>query len=566
MALQKMSVCEGPATGNVYPVLPYQFCAQSGTTKVLVNLVMPFGGRETGFYRYPKLGEQILVDDDEAASKSYYLIGYLPSETEGDNNFLTNKKDDKDFEEEKKNLQAEEGMILRYQQTGKTAPSEDDPSDRYSELGFYRKKTQWKTNNTNYKDGTTEVPRIDRLNIQSTGDISQSAKNFQEIKAKRLELLAGLESYDHAAYPGADYGYSVADIRDLYDEKVKALPFGDGPGDDGNLYAGDMHLRAKNRIILKAGDEIIIEVGRSSIVINDGGITLTTRKGRKKTINLWDTKLVMSPQQGITLFGQNLKMEAVNTLELKENYGGSIKSLGGVMRILGRDIKMATKPTIAYLSAHANVVNTFSQSVAAIDGVSGGGAVSSFLTSSFGMALSLILTLAGSSETGDTDPIDLAVTLYGVLLTVNYAVVNMVCDLTTPQGRDTANKAAMIVDFSLNLLFTAAIVLRPGGVIGFTHHSLLHLRGSAHIELASLTYKKDSTKGYDTNSPLAGYVTAIKDLVSSKVKDFLGDHEKVFTAVKIIGGVVGAGALAGLTVFGTTQRADKITREELQEL
>jgi hypothetical protein len=566
MALTKMTVCEASSPDSAK--FPYQFYAKKNSSDnqpTLVNLVMPIGGTENGFFRYPKKGETILVDNDGENTHIYYLIGYLPSDSDIENNFLTKKSAGTDYAADKAKLKNEEGMVLRYQQTGKKDLMDDAP-DRYSEIGFYRRTTQWKPKTDEkgkYAAYTNELPNIDQINIQSTGDIRQSAKNFQEIKAKRLELLAGLESYDHAAYPGADYEYSFADIRDKYDEKLAKLPFGDSPGDDSNLYAGDMHLRAKNRVFIKAGDEIIIEVGRSSIVINDEGIALTTRKGRKKTVNLWDTTLLLSPQKGINLFGQNLQMEAVNIFELKDNYGGSIKSTSGLLRINGRDIKLSTSPTLKYLSNYSNVVTSFSQSISAIDGIHGLGEGAAFLLSNYGLIVNLVAGIIGGAlnDTPDDDPIDLVLTLHGVLLSMNHLVVNLICDPKTPAERDVANRSAMIVDFTLNLAFTAAILTGPGFVSGFKHNAALHLRGSAHIALNSLSYMIISTEMDDVSSPVAGLVKTLKEWAVGKV----GALPK---AALVIAGVIGAGLGASLpgVYIGAIQETDKKTIAELQEL
>ena len=180
---------------------------------------MSVGGNETGLYRYPKEGESILVgddvdDDDDNKKKTtptYYLIGYIPSTTDGGNNFLTNKSGNPVYTIEKDALADEEALVLRYEQTGKQIPSADDGADRYSEIVFYRRETQWMSTDSNYKDVpyrpardkdetdsafseklsaagypkkenetdnahidrvmTPVFPHIDRVNIQSTGDM-----------------------------------------------------------------------------------------------------------------------------------------------------------------------------------------------------------------------------------------------------------------------------------------------------------------------------------------------------------------------------------------------------------
>jgi hypothetical protein len=740
-----MFVSDTQGNSRVAASFPYSFYAkkaENDPNTYVIQLVMPLGGKENGLFRYPKVGEKILIDDD--GGSNYYLLGYLPDEESVKDNFLTNANAGASttieaFGIEKAALKNEEGMILRYQQTGKDTPSTTDVTDRYSEIGFYRRKTQWQTQDRAYWDveGTKETdaaysarlvgaglakspgsesdaahiarvtgihdnwvsrgtesdavyseklagiaakssdetdaahikrvtgihdnwvereaeddaayskrlvdaglvkapssetdaahiarvtnihdnwlprgsesdevyskrlvtativklsdsetaaahiaranqiyinwiprieattyPRIDQINIHSTGDIHERAVNHHRIQAKRFEVLAGLGAYDHTAYPGADYEYTYDDIQNKYNEKQKELPFGDSPGDDSNLYTGDMHLRAKNRILIKAGDEVVIEVGRSSIVINDEGIALVARKGRKKTVNLWDTKVLLSPQNGINLFGQNLQMEAVNIVELKDNYGGSINSTSGILRIGGRDIKMKTHPTLKYLANHISVITNFSQSLSAMDGIHRQGEGAAFLLGNYGLIVNKVVGIVGGaiSNTKDSDPLDLTVILHGILLSMNNLVVNFICDPKTPEERDIANKTVMIIDFSLNILFTAAILAGPGFVSGFTHNSLLHLRGSSHIELNSLTCKKMIAEQEDAAVPLAGMLEFFKGSVTDIVKS----SSKLMVGAVIIGVLAGlsAAVLPGVYV-GAIKETDKKTMDELRSL
>ncbi|MDR0556805.1 MAG: hypothetical protein LBG43_02895 [Treponema sp.] len=94
MALQKMivsAVKAGESSGVAK--YPYQFYAKvsekADSETLVVNIVMPVGGKETGFYRFPRDGESVLVDS--ASDGQYYLLGYIPSDSEVRNNFLTNQ-------------------------------------------------------------------------------------------------------------------------------------------------------------------------------------------------------------------------------------------------------------------------------------------------------------------------------------------------------------------------------------------------------------------------------------------------------------------------------------------
>ena len=334
MALQRMTVVGSKGGGESLDAeYPYQFYAKNDTTDTktnVINLVMPIGGKENGFYRYPKVGENILVDAD--ADDKYYLMGYLPSAADVENNFLAN-------EAEKKALQDEEGMVLRYRQTGKAAPS-TDIIDRYSEIGFYRRPTQWKVSQTDksnyseFSEGNADIPKIDQLNIQSTGDIHTKAKNHHRMKAKRIEILSNVDESDFS--------------KDLF--KMNR-PFGDKGPDESRLLRGDIHIRAKNRIVLKAGTEIRLEVGRSTVLIDDNGVKISARKTHARIPNDGDATLSVLPLNGIQGAGQHINFVSQYHFSISEKMGSGLSGIAGIMRLGGKDIKLSTTPSSQYIAA-----------------------------------------------------------------------------------------------------------------------------------------------------------------------------------------------------------------------
>ncbi|MDR2783384.1 MAG: hypothetical protein LBB48_06025 [Treponema sp.] len=131
----------------------------------------------------------------------------------------------------------------------------------------YPKEIVDETDKEHIKWVTEFFPKIDQLNIQSTGDIHTTAQNHQRLKAKRIEILSDVDESNFS--------------EDLEGEN---RPFGDRDGDDSYLYAGDAHIRAKNRIVIKAWESIELQAGRSSIIINDEGITIASRKTQSNII------------------------------------------------------------------------------------------------------------------------------------------------------------------------------------------------------------------------------------------------------------------------------------------
>jgi hypothetical protein len=385
--------------------MPYQFYARIGSNEpIVVNIVMPVGGKETGFYRYPKAGEEILVDSVGSES---YLMGYIPSVTDAANSFLTNVKEDESteaFDGERAALENEEGMILRYQQTGKKAPSSEDVTDRYSEIGFYHRQTQWPSTDSQYKGvppkrnageldsvysarlvtagfpkntnesgkfdtsmrsdeliksgkpkesdaahiarvtAPTVFPAIDQINIQSTGDIHTTAQNYQKFKAKRFELLV--------------------------DAEEDVLPLGDNQGDDSVLHAGDAHIRAGNRVVIKAGDEIILQVGKTVLKISDGELNVISKLINSNVTNAYDATLSMSGEDGVSLAGLSVDISAINDFSIGDTLGGGIESELGIVSIGGREIKSEVYDSAQFKTLVIGALQQYGLSVkAGVEGI-----------------------------------------------------------------------------------------------------------------------------------------------------------------------------------------------------
>jgi hypothetical protein len=390
---------------------PYQFYAKTNTqdtVTVVVNILMPVGGKETGLYRFPRPGESVMVDVDGSTSPSYYLIGYLPDTQDRMNNFLTNtlpasvpaegeagynkeKKEQYDkqkgyFDAEAAALKAGEAMVLRYEQTGKTTP-QDGQDERYSEIGFYSRPTLWRSTNDAYKGvvpparkenetdadysarlvtagypkssgaetdfdhivrATAFFPKIDRLNIQSSGDMRAAAKNYQLLKAKRFELLVNCPDTIH-------------DDKELSKDE---LPLGDNPGDDAILHAGDAHIRARNRVVIKAGKEILLQVGKTAVSIKDDGLKVISKLVNSNLTNAYDATFNMSGKSGISMAGRNVKINADLSLGMRDTYGGSFSSNLGVVSIGGREIKAGVYDAVKYTLLVINAAAQYAQSIA----------------------------------------------------------------------------------------------------------------------------------------------------------------------------------------------------------
>jgi hypothetical protein len=533
------------------------------------------GGKETGFFRYPKAGEKVLVCDGEVAN-TYYLMGYLPSVTEADNNLLTNlgpqsdKSETTEFNNEKQALKDEEGMVLRYKQTGKkdSVIKESTPNqERYSEIGFYHKPTSWKPSSNDKGNYTVDsngksydYPRIDQINIQSTGDIHTTAKNHHRTKAKRFELFVDCDPPKTAE----DYESNQ--------------PFGDRNGDDSFLYAGDAHIRAKNRIVIKAGESIELQAGRSSIIIDDEGITIASRKTQSNIYNAWDTVIALTASRGIDMFGQHVGIRGGIDYKLSEGYGGSISSRLGVMRLAGVDIRAETMNSFNYLvrgelTGLDFLMNAGTMSAGAAGAGFGMGKHTKYLATS---PLTNFLASKGSSEAvGSADPSGTLFGLLDILFTLSM-VVEIALGMAIPKvhkrdkhGRDGLYTALALAEYGL--IIACFVELYIPFTTGFNFESSLHLTGRAEVLIDGRIKKDTVINTVEAKSPLAGvslksFTEAYKDGWMSFIKKTLKtlvDKKAMVVAIIAIGIVAAGGIGVGM---GLSMNQDKELEEELRSL
>jgi hypothetical protein len=570
---------------------PYVFYTKDTDTGAMIDviLVLPVGGAQSGFYRFPRVGEKVLVAI--GGNTGNYLLGYVPNESALQHSILPclpeevkmsdaaeaaktkqstggsltaaelKTLDDETirtavFVKEVNKLQTDQGMILRYQQTGKEMAQN---GEEYSEIGFYHGATQWKPSVAgdyvemakDNKGESTGIPKIDRVSIRSTGDIRSDAKNYYEIKAKRLEILAGLDSRDHTKTD---------------------LPLGDNQGDDSNLYTGDAHIRAKNRVVIKADDEIVLQVGRSVVRISDAGITLSSKKVKGNFSNPWNTVLSLTPRDGINMFGQQVNMTGAFGFSLIDSMGGSLSSLAGMVRLIGKDVKLNTITTLGYVIKQVAMSSKFATSIDAMrsgmlkrlqgdvnTGYDNARTISAaILDIATPIAIAIADIIAGKDDDPeDADPFSLYLVMLDVLMKVNAASCTVLAEkMRTKQQlhdniRDQINLAQMVVDYGLLIISSVLFVAKAG--VAITHRAVIQLRSTAHIEQNSLTRKIMGTEGEDAAAPLAGYVNAATEAAKKVAKA----HD---TAAKIaIVASVLAGATVGTLAYGIGEEETKWT-------
>ncbi|MDR0684537.1 MAG: hypothetical protein LBF83_05360 [Spirochaetaceae bacterium] len=546
---------------------PYTFTASIPNSEAVpVKMVMPLGGVKSGLYRSPKVGEKVLVaavettgTGDNSSSTTYYLMGYLPN-AENQSFFEASTTADAG---DAHDVITEGGEVFRYKQTGKKAGKEG--KNPYSEIGFYQEKTDWKAaeaETADYQDFNGDYPKIDRIKIRSTGDIHESAVNHHQIQAKRFELFVDC---DAPAKPG--------------DYESNSL-FGDRTGDDSTLYAGDAHIRAKNRIVIKAGESIELQAGRSSILINDEGITIASRKTQSNLYNGWDSLLALKANRGITMFGQHVDIRGGVDFSLAEGYGGAIRSKLGVMRMTSFDLRMLNINTYNYLTMGIGngldfLANCGTMSAGSAGANSGMGKSLGLVSVGERAAAPFLASMGNSAETRGAEDIPTALLGTVDLVLSILMAVEMVLGTTIPKkllrdnhGRDGLYTALACVEYGILLgAFTQLCTPRLANIF----ESLIEMWGG-YVKLGGYELEEMFNTEKCVNSALAGISnTKFKDAYKNGFKDFFaGLKDKLKENATLIKIAVGLGVpvLAGGLGYGFFETAaqNKEFEEELRSL
>ena len=301
-----------------------------------VRLTLPIGGELNGMYRFPRVGEKVLVAVEGTA---HYLMSYLPSKE----NPFSPKEDDKESTE----VFDEEGLVLRYKKTGANV-ADKNRDEEYSEIGFYKEATRWPTNDENLKNkeksqeekdqkGNKEYyPYVDTVKISSTGDVTSSAQNLNEIKGRRISLeskfLFGDKKEGDKTIPG--------NIKGDLEERVL---------DESEINKGDIFVNADNKIVISARNGIQLDCGGASITLDPTGISITAAKvdGLEAGEGPFDSEISLKHNGEVSLNGKQLTGYFAKAMFMEDGFGGGFICNSGNMDVFGRAVSVGASTTLA---------------------------------------------------------------------------------------------------------------------------------------------------------------------------------------------------------------------------
>lgn len=554
---------------------PYDADMSTAPKASIITMVIPLGGNMTGLYRFPHIGDKVLVG---SSSGNLYMMGYLPnSDTpfnkEKENASGSGKKEDTAVIDQ-------EAQVFRYRKTGTNARN-GQSEEPYSEIGFYSETTEWLEKKDPSKpaphmEKETGLPIVDKIKISSTGDIEQKAQNYNEFTAERIGLFAG-------------YNDDIPNRKKNQKEQLKNKPQEtaslsplpqDSAAEDPAFFRGDIQVRAKQRIVLKAEKGIEIVVGRSLIKIDDTGISLVSRKTSGSAVNAWDSAITLASRDGLSMFGQKVNISSALKFSITESFGGDISSMGGIMRVNARDLKMTSVCKAAYVVKGTTASASFATNIASMSmgidqnrGKSDLASLNYSIPSYFSLGAGVVGTLIGVNWKYASSSVDAEDAAGSMLITTDLimtimGLVTMVLEkVFIPQpnqdngGRDGLTFATTVAEYGLVLQMFIRLNLACQAWMNKAVY-MMNYRGA--IYESCQVAKRYSVRETAGKSPIAGADTMF---ITDLWRGFTGQSKwkivlESIAALALVGGLATGGA------FGYLNKSDvdAETRKELELL
>jgi hypothetical protein len=134
-----------------------------------------------------------------------------------------------------------------------------------------------------------------------------------------------------------------------------------------------VHIRAKKRIVIKAGESICLEVGRSSINIDDSAVIIRSKNiSGGSTLNYYDSVLMVGALFGVFMHSRDVEISGLYNTFIHDSFGGELNMNAGITRLTGKDIMVKSFSNKAYrlrtISALAFWVDELASVIANISG------------------------------------------------------------------------------------------------------------------------------------------------------------------------------------------------------
>lgn len=157
------------------------------------------------------------------------------------------------------------------------------------------------------------------LAIKSKGSVKLSSTLDDSSSSKKLDELS---SYvDVSANKGVTIKSSLVEDQDK---------------------SGQVNISADGRVTIKSENSIAFQVGNSSIVIDAGGITLSSRKFKEESV-LWDSAISVDSMGSVKISASDTLINSFSSSTVSDSFGGRFSTVGGKVCVKGNFVNVATQ-------------------------------------------------------------------------------------------------------------------------------------------------------------------------------------------------------------------------------
>jgi len=302
-----------------------------------VAMTMPLGGRRQGLYRFPRVGERVLIED---LGDRLVLAGYVPDRSGSFGDFP-----------EEGDTWTRRATALRY------APPIGDLAAHgvYDEIGF-----------------STWYGAVEQVQQRIVDGTCGAFLRMQAVELNDVELYNAAEKDDvpkvvavreeYFANPGKD---AVAKVEALAKELVAKYKVADRPatairlrsigsvvayGQDGielttpgefRINAGKVTINGYAAVDLQSTGVVRAAVGASSSTVNADGAVLRSRK-LLDVGSEYDSSVVVGAQDGVSVAGANVRLNGLFTTSVNDALGAGAVAANGELRLTGAAVDLAT--------------------------------------------------------------------------------------------------------------------------------------------------------------------------------------------------------------------------------
>jgi len=323
-----------------------------------VAMTMPLGGKRSGFYRFPRVGDRVLVMETE---NQVTLLGYAPDRNTAFSEFASGA-----------DAFGRNSFAMRSTTLGENKPSDG----RHNEIGFTHTGSAEEYMEQQIVDGTA----YSLLMQKAVAENDQKMRSEIELTWKpRLSQVrqAYFDNRNEATISSlttlakeiaAEFNLQTAvnrhgDVLNLY-SNGSIFQYSKNGIDiitDGtlNITADKIRINGKNELNMQSDRLLRHSVANSSLTLNVSGIAMRSLKV-VDSVTRYDASVFLNALDGVSVSGTYVNINGLMSACMNDAMGGSLTVENGELMGAGAIVDMATIP-----------LNTMNDSFSQLDDVSG---------------------------------------------------------------------------------------------------------------------------------------------------------------------------------------------------